>query len=501
MLKREESSVAIFASVIISLGSLAAFVYIKNRKRQNVHFTTSERVHDGWTGHFGSDDAILDSSFNDKKESENTWIGNRDTSAKMDLLHKGANKGGKLLVVMVGLPGSFKTLIARKVARFLRWNSYNTRAFSIAKYRLDKLGSKSAEFFDPANTGSVRQRMLVLAEALEDAVRYLSRGGDIAILDGTNTTRLRRDLIRQRLARENNYEVLWIESKRGDDDINVAVNDMSTLNESPDFLNSVDYQRRVSHYRADYESVGDDEGPFVRIYNQFKKFTLHQTQGFLPTKIVSFVVNLKPQQKSVTFCRHGESTFNSRSLLGGDSGLTARGVKFSHGLAEFLATIDNGVIVWVSTMRRARETADAIPFARRRVEWRALNDIEAGVCDGMTYEGVKSRFPEEYRSRSVDKLRYRYPRGESYLDVIARLEPVIYELERHHDDGELVIIAHQAVLRCLYAYFLDLQLEEIPFLEIPLHTLIRLEPMTYGCREKRVRILVDAKSSDGKLNK
>lgn len=152
--------------------------------------------------------------------------------------------------------------------------------------------------------------------------------------------------------------------------------------------------------------------------------------------------------------------------------------------------------MWVSTMRRARETADAITSARRRVEWRALNDIEVGVCDGMTYEGVKSRFPEEYRSRSVDKLRYRYPRGESYLDLITRLEPVIYELERHHEDGELVVIAHQAVLRCLYAYFLDLQLEEIPFLEIPLHTLIRLEPMTYGCREKRIRIVVDAKGSE-----
>ena len=29
--------------------------------------------------------------------------------------------------------------------------------------------------------------------------------------------------------------------------------------------------------------------------------------------------------------------------------------------------------------------------------------------------------------RSADKLRYRYPRGESYEDVIARLDPVITE--------------------------------------------------------------------------
>lgn len=343
MASRKDSSLAGIASVaVLSLGSLAAFVYIKSRKRQNSHFTTSEKIHDSWSGYTGSDDVHVDTdtSRDNRKESENTWIGNihaRDAPTKMDLLHRGHNKGGKLLVVMVGLPGSFKTLIARKVARFLRWNSYNTRAFSIAKYRLDKLGSKSAEFFDPNNKGNAKQRITVLAEALEDAVRYLHRGGEIAILDGTNTTRERRNIIRQRLARENNYEVLWIESKRGEEELEATLETtLGTLKESPDFLNASDYQRRCSHYRSDYESVGDDEGPFVRIYNQFNKFTLHQTQGFLPTKIVSFVVNLKPQQKSVTFCRHGESTFNARSLLGGDSGLTPRGVKFSNGLAEFL---------------------------------------------------------------------------------------------------------------------------------------------------------------------
>ena len=45
----------------------------------------------------------------------------------------------------------------------------------------------------------------------------------------------------------------------------------------------------------------------------------------------------------------------------------------------------------------------------------------------------QERFPDEWSRRSVDKLAYRYPRGESYLDVIARLEPIIIEMERHHE--------------------------------------------------------------------
>lgn len=139
----------------------------------------------------------------------------------------------------------------------------------------------------------------------------------------------------------------------------------------------------------------------------------------------------------------------------------------------------NQLNVWTSTLRRGRETAAEIK-CKRYVEWRALREIETGVCDGLSYEQVKIKFPEEYRSRNQDKLRYRYPRGESYLDVINRLEPVIFELERQQNP--ILIIAHQAVIRCLYAYFLDLPAEEIPYLSIPLHTMIRLQAKAYGCK-------------------
>ncbi len=52
----------------------------------------------------------------------------------------------------------------------------------------------------------------------------------------------------------------------------------------------------------------------------------------------------------------------------------------------------------------------------------------------------------------------------------------------------LIIVGHLAVLRCVYAYLLDIPVGEVPYLSINLNTLIRLDPQAYGCKEKRVRI-------------
>lgn len=129
----------------------------------------------------------------------------------------------------------------------------------------------------------------------------------------------------------------------------------------------------------------------------------------------------------------------------------------------------------------------------------------------MTYENIQRKFPEEFKSRDENKFYYRYPRGESYEDLVARLEPVIMELERQ---GNVLVVSHQAVLRCLLAYFLDkpagkfyddwsdswnlskifcfVFVEELPYLEVPLHTIIKLNPVAYGCKVEHIQLPIEA---------
>jgi hypothetical protein len=104
----------------------------------------------------------------------------------------------------------------------------------------------------------------------------------------------------------------------------------------------------------------------------------------------------------------------------------------------------------------------------------------------MTYEEIEEQFPDEWKLRAADKLAYRYPRGESYLDVIARLEPIIIEMERHQEP--LLIVAHQGILRIIYAFYMGLSRAEAPYVTIKLNCVTELTPMVYGCTEKVRRV-------------
>jgi broad specificity phosphatase PhoE len=46
------------------------------------------------------------------------------------------------------------------------------------------------------------------------------------------------------------------------------------------------------------------------------------------------------------------------------------------------------VSVWTSTLQRTILTAAGLPFAK--LKWKALDEIDAGICDGMTYAQVRT---------------------------------------------------------------------------------------------------------------
>jgi len=393
-----------------------------------------------------------------------------------------------LAVVMVGLPARGKTYTARKLARYLGWLGYSTRVFNVGNYRRERFGAQVAHgFFDPDNPAGIEARRTAALSALDDLIGWVSGAGQIAIYDATNSTRDRRQMVHDRL-KSAGLQVLFVETICDDESV-IEANIRETKLSNPDYLGMepsvavADFRQRIAHYERAYEPLEPEDWSAIRIIDVGRRIRVNRIRGFLMGRIVNFMMNLHIIPRPIWLTRHGESLANAAGTIGGDTMLTALGAGYSKSLRDFIQARIAGLemSIWTSTLQRTIQTAE--PLKRTTVALRGLDEIDAGVCDGMTYAEIEAAMPAEYSARSEDKLRYRYPRGESYEDVIDRLEPLIIELERQQDP--VLVVAHQAVLRALYGYFVGRTREEVPRLEIPLHTVIELIPKAYGCEEKR----------------
>ena len=390
----------------------------------------------------------------------------------------------RLVIVMVGLPARGKTYIARKISRFLSWLGYHARVFNIGDYRRALLGSSHRhDFFSPLNAEGNKARSEMAEAALTDLLHWMEHGGEVGIYDATNSTRERREHVRLRCEAVG-LQVVFIESSCEDTAI-IEANSRETKLASPDYAGMdpdeavADFRERIAHYASVYEPLGspEDEGlSYMKLVDVGRVLVVHRLDGYLPAKLLFYLLNLHTVRRPIYLTRHGESTLNQEGRIGGDAPLSARGKTYAQALGRFVATLPKPPIVFTSTLQRTIQTATPLPVAS--TPWRALDEIDAGICDGMTYQEIAIQMPQEYRARQADKLRYRYPRGESYEDVIARLEPVIIEMERQRQP--ILIVAHQAVLRALYAYLMDRAPDEVLRMEIPLHTVIELRPGPYA---------------------
>lgn len=402
------------------------------------------------------------------------------------------------VIVMIGLPARGKTYMSKKLTRYLNWIGVPTKVFNLGVYRREAVKSyKSFEFFRHDNKEAMHIRRQCALVALQDVKSYLSEeGGQIAVFDATNTTRERRELILN-FAKDNAYKVFFVESICDDPDV-IATNILDVKVSSPDYPEKdresimEDFLKRIECYKVTYQPLEPDKHDkdlsFIQVINVGRRFLVNKVQDYIQSKIVYYLMNIHVHSHSIYLSRHGESHYNVEGRIGGDSELTDNGKQFSAALKTFVKEHHlSDLKVWTSQLRRTIQTAEelGVPYE----QWKILNEIDAGVCEEMTYKMIEETYPEEYSMRDQDKYHYRYPGGESYQDLVQRLEPVIMELERQ---GNVLVICHQAVMRCLLAYFLDKSADDLPYLKCPLHTVLKLTPVAYGCKVELFDLNVQA---------
>ncbi|KAK3343758.1 histidine phosphatase superfamily [Lasiosphaeria hispida] len=392
---------------------------------------------------------------------------------------------------------------------------------------LEKI-DQSASFFDPKNESAAKLREQVALETLDELLDYLlHRGGAVGILDATNSNLHRRQLLVEHIRkREPKLGVLFIESICTD--ANLLEANMRLKLSGPDYKDKdpvkslEDFKKRVEAYESAYESLGkweeENDLQYIQMIDVGRKVIHHRLKGFLSGGIASYLTtfNLSPRQIWIT--RHGQSMDNQFQKLGGDSELTERGHYYGQALYNFITQKrkewlidqknkiaqssfppmpgdhtppypelnqeldDKNFCVWTSMLKRSIETAEYFDADDDYdvKAWEMLNELNAGTFEGMTYEEIAQKYPEEYNKRSRDKLQYIYPGvgGEGYLQVISRLRDMVREIERITD--HVLIISHRSVCRVLMAYFMDLTRNDIADLDVPLGILYAIEPKPYG---------------------
>lgn len=224
--------------------------------------------------------------------------------------------------------------------------------------------------------------------------------------------------------------------------------------------------------------------------------------GYLSHRIVFYLLNLHIKSRHTFFARAGTSREEDSYKL--DADLSAAGEEYAEKMSETLLRhrneerqnlINRGgpdvplkpLLVWTSTRRRTVETSAYLASKGYKVRQRSqMSQLNPGVCEKLSERRIRQEYPDEVVKHEKDPYHHRYPRAESYHDLAVRLEPIILELEREQND--LLIIAHESVLRVLYGYLMACNAVDIPFLSFPRNEIIEIIPASYNNEAKRVHI-------------
>ncbi|KAK6360807.1 hypothetical protein TWF730_006929 [Orbilia blumenaviensis] len=397
--------------------------------------------------------------------------------------------------------------------------------------------SQSAEFFDPTNVKAKNLRERVAMETLDEVLDYVMNGeGSIAILDATNSTIERRTAIVDHIREVagNDLGILFIESICEDEQVLEA--NMRLKLSGPDYKgldpekSYNDFKKRVKMYEGAYVPIGAYEEKkgwaYLKLIDVGRKFVAHGIRGFLANHSAYYLMNFNLASRQIWITRHGESMDNVQGRIGGDSSLSGKGDKYAKALTRFIqdqrklfhaheiekhcaaqlppragnitppnpdATMhfdddfpaEKPFCVWTSMLKRSVETGKYFNDEEYDIkQWRMLDELNAGVAEGKTYDEIRRDLPGEYENRIADKLHYRYPGpgGESYLDVIHRLKEIIIEVERTTD--HVLIVAHRVVARVLLGYYTGQPRDKVANLDVPLGMVFGLEPRPYGVELK-----------------
>jgi broad specificity phosphatase PhoE/predicted kinase len=381
-------------------------------------------------------------------------------------------KERKLYIVMVGLPARGKSTIANRLKENLVKDAIKTRTFNNGDLRRKFIRDDTsyAEFYDPKNKDGVELREKIALINIRQAKDYLGNKGQVAILDATNVSLKRREKITSLLTE---HHIIFIECINADEAIleanilrKITFPEFNHL-EREEAIQS--FKQRIDYYKTIYSPLKDEKN-LVKLDSLNNRILQEKLSEDIPyyDRIRDFLVS--DTVKNLFLIRHGETYFNLENRIGGDSSLTENGRAQSWALARYF-TRKKIPLIFTSQKKRTIQTADPIKQLQKNsmiVPLAEFNEIDAGVCECMSYEEIRGKMPQVYCARAIDKHDYIYPGGEGYLSMKGRIDSGIKKaLYLSSNSENIMIIGHRAVNRMILSHFLYRRKEDVPYIYIP----------------------------------
>ncbi|MBQ2824782.1 MAG: histidine phosphatase family protein [Clostridia bacterium] len=154
--------------------------------------------------------------------------------------------------------------------------------------------------------------------------------------------------------------------------------------------------------------------------------------------------------------RHGETEYNAQFRVCGltDLELTEKGKEQARELAENVR--DKNIDLIISSPLKRAVTTGGIVAEKLNVP--VIYDKRIIEHNYGIYEG-KSGFDENFMNNKRN-LAYRYPQGESVLQVAHRVYGFIDEIKEKYKDKNVLLVCHGGICRVIRTYFTDMTTDE-----------------------------------------
>lgn len=378
----------------------------------------------------------------------------------------------KLYVVLMGLPARGKSTLAIRLRDYFLKEGIPARIFNNGNLRrryLSQLETSSSEFYSPENITAMELRRKLALMNMVRAKTYLRHNGTIAILDATNAGRERRSMIEKTL---NDHDLLFIECVNDDDDIlKMSIREKIRL---PEFAHlkekaEKEFLKRIDYYKMIYTPLKTERN-YIRIDTLQNMIIGEKHSDVIPyyERLRDYLVT--DEVKNLFLIRHTETEYNVENRIGGDPPLTHKGRRQALALGRFFKR-NKISYIFTSNKERTIHTAKMIGSMQddcRIIPLREFDEIDAGICEKMTYEDIETKLPQVFKKRGADKYNYVYPDGESYATMKPRIMEGIkkaFFLNRHA--ANIMIVGHQAVNRMILSHFLYRREDDVPYIYIP----------------------------------